>query len=67
MPEIRNIMEKDFEYNLGQEVTVHINGFNGIVTGRVQYLHGNNSYQVTSKSLVDGKSVKEWFESSELV
>jgi hypothetical protein len=57
----------EFVFELGQDVKSKINGFSGVVTGRVQYLVGNDSYQVTSKELVEGKSVKEWFEDDELV
>lgn len=44
-----------FMYELGAEAKDKITGFQGIITGRVEYLYGCNQYGLNPKIRKDGK------------
>ena len=56
-----------FEFSLRDRVKSSISGFKGIVTARVEYLYGNNRYQVTAERVETGSGpASEWFDEGEL-
>lgn len=57
---------KKFKHELGAQATHSISGFSGTITGRIEYLHDGNRYEVTSERLHEGKTQKEWFSESEI-
>ncbi|HUX15460.1 MAG TPA: hypothetical protein VMW52_03255 [Phycisphaerae bacterium] len=56
------------ETQLGDRVTDSVTGFQGVVTGRAEYLAGEDRLEVTSDTLdKDGKPVEQWFYPGRLV
>lgn len=52
---------------MGSKVTDSITGFNGIVTGRAEYLYGCVRLLVEPKGLHDGKPIESfWFDEQRL-
>lgn len=54
-----------FTFSLGQEVKVTISGEKGVVYGRAQYRHSENSYWIHYKA-ADGRAQDAWWEESKL-
>lgn len=50
-------MLTEFKITLGSKVKCRITGYEGIVIGRSQWLHGCNTYTVKSKELREGKPI----------
>ena len=51
---------------LGSKVRSKVSGFEGAVTGIVEYLYGPKRAQVTSPKLTDGETKAEWLYLTEL-
>lgn len=52
-----------FEFELGAVLKDNITGFEGVVTGRSQWISGNNTYCLKPQKLKDGMPQKtEWFD-----
>lgn len=54
------------EIKLGSKVNDRITGFQGIVTGRAQYLHGVDTALVEASVGTDGEKHEEWIAESRL-
>ena len=50
--------EPNFKMNLGDVVKDKITGYKGVVVCRSQWIHGCNTYGVTSQELRDGKPLE---------
>ena len=46
-----------FRFELGSKVRDRVTGFEGIVTGRYEFLYGCRRYGVQSRELKDGKPI----------
>lgn len=55
------------EIKLGNKVSSTVSGFEGTVTGIVEYLHHSTQAQVTAPKPVDGEIKIEWLPLTELV
>lgn len=53
-------------FKVGDRVRDRVTGFTGVVTQRVEYLHGSPRCCVSRTSLWEGKTVAEWFEEGSL-
>lgn len=51
---------------LGNTVRDKYTGFQGMVTGRAEYISGHVSFQVETTVMNDGKPVTEWIASERL-
>jgi hypothetical protein len=51
---------------LGSRVSDKITGFEGVVTGRAQYLHGVDNALVEAVVGTDGKLISEWIAETRL-
>lgn len=61
-------MVTDFTIAQGSEVRDRITGFNGLVTGRCQYITGCNQYLVQPSTNEKGEFVEaRWFDENRLV
>ncbi len=61
-------MTKPFQLNLGTTICDKITGFEGVITGRVEYLTGCVQYLLTPKIAEDGSHRNgEWFDEGRLV
>lgn len=58
-------MNSIFQFELGQNLTDHITGFNGKVTARCEYINGEISYCL-ERAGQDGAVIKEWFDERRL-
>ncbi len=54
------------EIKLGNKVRSKVSGFEGTVTGIVEYLHHSKQAQVTAPKLTDGEIKIEWLSLTEL-
>jgi hypothetical protein len=60
-------MQADFAIEKGAKVADVITGFEGIVTGRVDYITGCNQYLVQPKQKADGNFIEaKWFDEHRL-
>lgn len=56
-----------FKFNLGDEVKCRLTGFQGVITGRTQYLTGCDRFNVKPPLDKDGKMQDTWsFDENEL-
>lgn len=54
---------EEFEFELGAVLKDNITGFEGVVTGRSQWISGNNTYCLKPQKLKDGMPQEdEWFD-----
>ncbi len=58
-------MDDKFKFELGQDVTITASGEKGIVIGRAEYLHCENSNQIRYKA-ADGRATEKWWADSAL-
>lgn len=58
-------MNKEFKFQLNQQVVISASGENGEVIGRADYSHAENSYYLRYKA-ADGKATECWWTESAL-
>lgn len=58
-------MDKNFKFNLGQQVVIAASGETGEVTGRAEYATAECSYYVRYKA-ADGRATENWWTESAL-
>lgn len=58
-------MREKFKFELGQDVTITASGEKGIVIGRAEYLHCENTNYIRYKA-ADGRAVESWWTDSAL-
>jgi len=58
---------KDFRFSNGDKVKDIVTGYDGVITGRADYLNGCNRYGVESCKLEENKIVELWFDEDRLV
>lgn len=56
-----------FKFELGNHVCQSLTGFRGQITGRAQYTHDVNTYQVTSLGTPERPGEKRWITEGELI
>jgi len=57
-----------FKFELGAEVKDTITRFQGVITGRTEWLYGCRRYGLTSRKLRDNKPIEaQWFDEPQLV
>lgn len=58
---------KEFEFELGSVLSDNITGFEGVVTGRSQWISGSNTYSLKPQKLKDGMPQStEWLDEAVL-
>lgn len=58
----------EFKFSLGREAQDTITGLVGIITARVEYLFGCNTYEITPRSLEGGKKQEtEWLDEGRII
>lgn len=55
------------EVKLGSNVKDNITGFEGVATGKCEYLNGCVQYEITASKLEDGKPVEKWFDEGRVI
>lgn len=61
------LFSKTTEINLGDMARDKITGFDGVITGRTEWINGCVRYALQSKTLKDGKILEpEWIDSQQI-
>lgn len=55
-----------FKFELGDAVKDVVTGFNGIITGRSEFITGCRQYSVTARKLEGGETKIVWFDEDRL-
>lgn len=58
-------MDKTFEFELNQQVSLRCSGEQGNVIGRAEYIESTPSYYIRYKA-ADGRAVESWWSGSAL-
>jgi hypothetical protein len=67
LPKFLNPKRKSEMFTLGQRLRDRVSGFEGIATGRLQYLNGCVQYLLRPKIGADGKTIDgEWFDDQQI-
>jgi hypothetical protein len=56
-----------FKFQIGNHVAQSLTGFRGQITGRAEYVHSGNRYQVTSFGTAERPGESKWLDEGELV
>lgn len=54
-----------FKFDLKQQAAITVSGERGVITGRAEYVSGDNMYQLEYKA-ADGRAVENWFREPQL-
>ena len=62
----RLITKGEVMENLGKKAKDKITSFEGVITGRIDYLYGCHQYGLTSKINKEGKNYLNWYDEGRL-